>query len=589
MKTFKELLFILSSRERKYLVLLVIMIIIMSLLDVISVASILPFITVLANPGNIENNIILNTMFQALGRFGVETNQEFVFFLGLFLFIFLVISLTFKSIATYAQTKFIFMTEYSIGKRLLEGYLNQPYSWFLSHHSADLGKNILSEISQIIGNGIAPLMILIANGILTIALVSLLVIFDPKLALIVISSISFSYLFIFYFVKNFLNQAGNDRFKSNKFRFTTIIEAFSAAKEIKVGGLEKTYTENFSNCSIIYAKTQALLAAVSTLPRFILEAIAFGGILLIIFYTTAQSVSFNNSLPIISLYVLAGYRLMPALQQIYVSLTHLTFVGPSIEKLNTDLKNLRPFNKNQDNDVLIFNKLITLNHVFYNYPDSSRTALKDITIDIPAKSTIGLIGPTGCGKTTIVDIILGLLKPQKGTLKVDEKVITEQNTRAWQRSIGYVPQNIYLSDDTVEANIAFGVKSEDINQEMVKKASKIANLHDFVTDELPKQYQTIIGERGVRLSGGQRQRIGIARALYHKPKVLILDEATSALDNLTEQIIIEALDALSNDITIILIAHRINTVKNCDIIFLFDKGQLKDKGTFEELRKYNKI
>jgi ABC-type multidrug transport system fused ATPase/permease subunit len=280
---------------------------------------------------------------------------------------------------------------------------------------------------------------------------------------------------------------------------------------------------------------------------------------------------------------------MPALQQIYSSFTLLTFIGPSVDKLYKDLKSFKPFNENQDQRVLFPKKMITLNNIQYNYPNALRTTLKDINLTIPAKSTIGLVGATGCGKTTIVDIILGLLKPQKGTLKVDGKVITEQNTRAWQRSIGYVPQNIYLSDDTVEANIAFGVKPKDINQDMVKKASKIASLHDFVISELPKKYQTIIGERGVRLSGGQRQRIGMARALYHNPKVLILDEATSALDNLTEQIIMEALDALSNDITIILIAHRINTVKSCDIIFSFDKGQLKHKGTFEELRKYNKI
>ena len=221
-------------------------------------------------------------------------------------------------------------------------------------------------------------------------------------------------------------------------------------------------------------------------------------------------------------------------------MTQLTFVGPSIDKLHNDLKSLKPLNINHDEDVLTFNKEINLHHIHYNYPNTSRTALKDINLTIPLKSTVGLVGSTGCGKTTTVDIILGLLEPQKGTLEVDGKVITKQNSRAWQRSIGYVPQHIYLSDDTIMANIAFGVEPKEINQDMIKKVSKIANLHQFVTDELPKQYQTIIGERGVRLSGGQRQRIGIARALYHNPKVLILDEATSALDNQTEQAVIES-------------------------------------------------
>ena len=211
-----------------------------------------------------------------------------------------------------------------------------------------------------------------------------------------------------------------------------------------------------------------------------------------------------------------------------------------------------------------------------------RTSLKDLNLSIPAKSIIGLVGATGCGKTTTIDIILGLLTPQMGTLEVDGKVITEQNTRSWQRLIGYVPQHIYLSDDTVAANIAFGMEPENIDQDMIEKVSKIANLHEFVINDLPQKYNTEIGERGVRLSGGQRQRIGIARALYHSPKVLVLDEATSALDNQTEKAVMDAVNNLGKDITIILIAHRLNTVKNCDIIYKLDNGQIIDQGTFND-------
>ena len=200
---------------------------------------------------------------------------------------------------------------------------------------------------------------------------------------------------------------------------------------------------------------------------------------------------------------------------------------------------------------------------------------------------MGFIGPTGSGKTTIIDIILGLFKPQKGTLEIDGKVINEKNTRDWQKSIGYVPQHIYLSDDTIMANIAFGVEIKNINKDKVEKVSKIANLHQFVINELSQKYQTIIGERGVRLSGGQRQRIGIARALYNNPKVLILDEATSALDNQTEKVVMDAVNNLSKDMTIIIIAHRLNTVKNCDIIFELKKGKLVRQGTYNEIIEKN--
>ena len=309
--------------------------------------------------------------------------------------------------------------------------------------------------------------------------------------------------------------------------------------------------------------------------------------MLIILYVLSESGSFNNALPIVSLYVYAAYRLMPALQQIYSSFTAIVFALPAIDKLHDDFKNLKAINRNQDQGVLPINETITLKNIYYNYPNASKTALKNISINISAKTTVGLVGATGSGKTTTVDIILGLLEAKKGTLEVDGKIITQQNSRSWQRSIGYVPQHIFLSDDTVAANIAFGINSKEINQEAIKKASQIANLHEFVMEELPKQYNTTIGEHGVRLSGGQRQRIGIARALYHSPQVLILDEATSALDNLTEKAVMEAVNNLSKDITIILIAHRLSTVKKCDQIFLLEKGELKNYGTFEELININ--
>jgi ABC-type multidrug transport system fused ATPase/permease subunit len=583
MQTFKKLLFLLTPLERKRAGLLLIMILIMSLLDMAGVASILPFMAVLTNPGLIETNFILNSMFKASSIFGVENNKQFIFALGALVFSLLIISLTFKALTSYAQVRFVQMREYTIGKRLIESYLHQPYSWFLSRHSADLGKTILSEVQQLISDGMTPLMELIAKGMVTITLITLLIIVDPILTLIVGLSLSTAYLIIFYFVSKYLNQSGSKRLINNQLRFTTVNEAFGAAKEVKIGGLEQAYIKRFSNAAQIYARVQASQRVIAQLPRFILEGIAFGGILLMILYSMSQTGNFNSALPIISLYVFAGYRLMPAVQQIYEAFTQLTFITPSLDKLYDDLKNLKPFNENQDQDILPFNKSIILKNIHYNYPNASRTILKDISLNISAKSTVGLVGATGSGKTTTVDIILGLLEPQKGTLEIDGKIIRKQNSRSWQRSIGYVPQQIFLADDTIAANIAFGLEPKEINQEAVEKASKIANLHEFVIDELPKKYQTTIGERGVRLSGGQRQRIGIARALYHNPQLLILDEATSALDNQTEKAVMDAIDNLDKNITIIQIAHRLNTLKKCDKIFLLEKGELKKDAKYDEL------
>tara|TARA_B100001059_G_C17799221_1_gene565087 strand:- start:288 stop:1964 length:1677 start_codon:yes stop_codon:yes gene_type:complete len=557
----------------------------MALLDMIGVASILPFMAVLTNPYLVETNIILNNMYKISEIIGVENIDQFLFALGALVFLLLIISLAFKALTTYAQVRFVQMREFTIGKRLIEGYLHQPYSWFLNRNSADLGKTILSEVSTIIAGGLGPIIELIAKSFVAVALIILLIIADPKLAIVVGISLIGVYVLIFNLIRRYLNKIGNERLKNNQLRFMLVSEAFGAAKELKIGGLEKTYINFFSNAAKSFARSQASAITLGFLPRFILESVAFGGILLVILYMMSQTGSFSAALPILSLYVLAGYRLMPALQQIYSSSTQIAFVRPAVDKLYQDIISLKPHQIENDQKILSLNKKITLKNIYYNYPNSSRTALKHISLDIHAKSRVGFVGATGSGKTTIIDIILGLLEPQKGTLEIDGNIVTKHNSKSWQRSIGYVPQHIYLSDDTIAANIAFGVNPKNINKEIVEKVSKIANLHEFIRDELPKQYQTTIGERGIRLSGGQRQRIAIARALYHDPQILILDEATSALDNTTEQVVMDAVNNLSEDITIILIAHRLNTLKNCDTIFKLDKGQLVAQGSFEELIK----
>ncbi len=590
MDIFKKLLFLLTPSEKKKAFILLIIIMIMALLDMIGVASILPFITVLTSPDLIETNPLLNRMFDFSNLFGVENNEQFVFALGVSVFLLFIVSIIFRALTNFIQVRFIQMREYSIGKKLVQSYLCQPYTFFLSNNSAAIAKTILSEVDHVIGKAMTPLIDLISKGIAALVIIVLLIIIDIKIALIIGLSFSISYLIIFYYVKNLLKAIGEKRLKNNHLRFTSINESFGAAKEVKVGGLEEIYINNFSNSAKNYAKSQYIALIIAQLPRYVLEAIAFGGIFLILLYTIFQKGTFNDALPVISLYVFAGYRLMPAIQQIYGSFTQLTFAGPSVNKLFNELNDLKKLtlDKDRNRELINFNETISLKNIQYDYPNtSSRTALKNINLTIPSKSTVGIIGHTGSGKTTVVDIILGLLVPQRGTLEIDGEVITNQNLRSWQRLIGYVPQHIFLSDDTIAANIAFGVDHEKIDKEMIKKVSKIANLHDFVDTELQEKYETIIGERGVRLSGGQRQRIGIARALYNNPKVIILDEATSALDIKTEKLVMAEINKLCNDKTIIIIAHRIDTIRNCDIIFKLEKGRLLSHGLPSEILNNN--
>jgi ABC-type bacteriocin/lantibiotic exporter with double-glycine peptidase domain len=318
-------------------------------------------------------------------------------------------------------------------------------------------------------------------------------------------------------------------------------------------------------------------------PRFALEAVGFGGVIIIILYLMKYSVNFNSIIPIIALYVFAGYRLLPAIQIIYASSSRLKFVGPALNAIYKEIEDTHQLDSIQIMKTMEFNKEIVLKEIDYTYPGSSVKVLNNININIKTGNTIGIIGTTGSGKTTLVDLILGLLKCQTGSIQIDNQIINENNIKSWQNLIGYVPQNIYLLDDTIVANIAFGVPNKDVDQSKIERVSKIAKLHEFVVNELPEKYLTKIGDRGIRLSGGQCQRIGIARALYDNPKLIIFDEATSALDNITESEVMSELNNLDKNITIILVAHRLATVKKCDVIYYLEKGEIKDFGNYQKL------
>lgn len=584
MKTLKKIFQLLTPSEQKRALLLLAFILIMAFVDMIGVASVLPFMAVLSNPQLIETNVLLANLYNMSTFLGVKNSEQFLFVLGIGSFIALMISLLFRAITTYLQARFTLMREYSIGMRLIQGYLRQPYTWFLNRNSADLGKNILSEVSEVIEKAIVPILNIFVYGAVATALLILLIIVDPKLALSVGSVLILSYGIIFFCIKKFLSRIGAERLISNAKRYTILTEAFGAVKEVKVRGMEEVYAKSYEKPGMTYANNQSLAKLISDLPRFFIEGIAFGGMIILVLVLMLSGNIFESIVPVIGLYAFAGYRLMPALQQVYGSSTQLRFSGPALDLLNNDLMSLKSFDKPKNNDLILkINRSIVFKNINFKYPNARDLALKNIDLEIKAYTKVGIIGTTGSGKTTMVDIILGLLDPTKGTLHVDNNLITLNNKRSWQKNIGYVPQQIYLTDTSIAANIAFGVDSQNIDLKEVEKAAKIAKLHDFIIKELAEGYNTSVGERGIKLSGGQKQRIGIARALYHNPQVLILDEATSALDNITEQDVMEAINKLGNKITVIMIAHRLSTIKKCDMIYLLEKGMIKAKGTYEEL------
>ena len=476
--------------------------------------------------------------------------------------------------------------EFSIGKRLIEGYLHQPYSWFLNKNSSELGKSILSEVSTVILQGMLPMMNLIINITLALAILSLLIINNFYLTLNVSLVFLCIYFFIYKLLKKFLSKIGLERFQNNEKRFKAVNEAFGAIKEVKASAIEKICVDRFSSSALSYANNLSSSQIASHLPRYLIEIISFGGILLISLYLINSSKNFSETIATLTLFAFAGYRLIPAFQQIYIGVTKLRFVDPALDYLSNNLVHFEFPNKNKkDEQSIKFEKNIEIIDLSYKYPNAKNFVLKNINLNISKGSKVALIGLTGSGKTTLIDIILFLLDHEKGALKVDGLKIDKHNFRSWKKLIGYVPQNIYLSDDTIKANIAFGIENKFINYEKLDKAAKVAQISCFIEKDLPAGLETNIGERGVRLSGGERQRLGIARALYHDPEILIFDEATSALDNITEKQLMDSINNLSKKKTIIVVAHKLNTIKNFDKIFLLEDGKIVSSGNYNELIK----
>lgn len=581
----RKILGLLSPRERRNAALLVILILVMAALDVVGVASVMPFMAVLANPDAVEANKYLLVVYD---RFGFTNKEQFLFFLGSMVFVALVASIVFKALTTWALLRYTHMREYSLGIRLVAGYLRQPYEWFLNRHSADLSKSVLSEVQEVVNGALIPLMQLLAHGAVVIALLLLLILADPLLALSIGVGLGVGYGGLYMLLRSRLTRLGKEREEANRSRFEILSEAFGGIKELKLSGMEEVLIARYTQPAKRCAKSVTAAQVAKLLPRYALEIIAFGGMLLVVLYLMRSKGSFEGALPLIALYAIGSYRLMPALQQVYAHMATLRFAEPALNSLYADLVQVAPARSGEPTLVpLSVDKSIALREVSYAYPTSKVAAVHNVSLEIPARSTVGLVGSTGSGKTTTVDIILGLLVPYSGQLEIDGISIGSDNLRAWQRNLGYVPQHIYLAADTVAGNIAFGVPRAQIDLGAVERAARIANLHEFVINDMPNGYDTQVGERGVCLSGGQRQRVGIARALYHRPQVLVLDEATSALDNLTEQSVMEAVHNLSHEVTIILIAHRLSTVKECDCIYLLDRGELVGTGTYEELVRNN--
>ncbi len=581
-RTYRLIWQILTKREQKRYLILLGLSLIMSLFEVAGVAVILPFLKIISDPSYIQTNWLF-IWFQ--GVTGIKTDLQVIMATGAIVFLVILLGMAVRAATSYVEIRFGLMRAYSIGSRLLAGYLRQPYVFFLSRNSADVGQNLLSEVDNVIRESVLPAVLLISSTLVTLLIAAFLFAVQPYVAIGATILLVSVYTGVYRSMRGWLARISDARFVANRDRFHVVNEAMGGIKELKLMGLEDQFLRRFTGPAHAMAQLQTAGLLIGRLPRYALEAVCYGGfILMVLIMVVTNSAAMQNALPTFGLIGMAAMKLFPALQAIYSNLTSMRYSAQSLEKLHFAVTSLAdPEPQDLSFPVLQLDHALELRDLSFSYPGAEAPSLSGLSLTIPARTTIGIVGGTGAGKTTLIDLVLGLLRPDSGEILVDGQVVSDQRVRSWQKSLGYVPQAIFLSDDTVAANIAFGIDKEHIDDAAVERAAKIANLHDFVTEELPQSYDTMVGERGVRLSGGQRQRIGIARALYHNPEVLILDEATSALDNLTEKAVMEAVHNLGRAKTIIMIAHRLTTVKNCDIIYLLKRGKVEAQGTYDQL------
>jgi ABC-type multidrug transport system fused ATPase/permease subunit len=551
--------------------------------EIASISSVLTLLNILSEPDRIQSNTILAYVYQTF-RF----DSAFAFQVGLAVAVLIVVmgGLAVKATGTYMLIRFSTLRGYTISSRLLSAYLSQPYPWFLDRNSAELGKNVLNEVDGLVARVIQPCLRLVVNSLLVASILAFLMLVDPMVTLLSALILGLGYGSIYMRFRGRLHHLGEDLMNAYEGRFVVAQEATGGIKDVKVLGLESAYVESFAAKARKAAEASATMGIMGELPRFILEGITFGTLLILILLLLLQSDgNITAIVPTLGIIAFSTMRLLPSLQQIYYALVSIRAATPALDAIVADLAATpaMPLPDTLSVHPLTLERSLELSKVSFAYASAERPTLRGVNLSIKARTTVGIVGGTGAGKTTLVDLILGLLTPDEGAILVDGAPVTEANRRAWQRTLGYVPQSIFLTDDTIAANIAFGVPKEQIDMARVERVARTAALHDFVTSDLPQGYQTLVGERGVRLSGGQRQRIGIARALYRDPALLIMDEATSALDNITERVVMEAVQNIRSDKTVILIAHRLSTVKTCDTIFLMERGRVLAQGSYDEL------
>lgn len=546
------------------------------LLETLGVGLVVPVVGMIIQGDLLNQYPFLN---QIINFFNIGGRLDTVAIAMLMLVSVYLIKSLFLSILVSAQATFSYGLQQNLSRRLFELYLKQPYTFHLQRNSAQLIRNVTTETNLFAISASAFLLILTEILVLAGVMLLLLVIEPVGAAVVLLSLGAFGFGFLRFSKKHILRW-GEERQHHEGMRIQHIQQGLGGIKDVLLLGRENNFMHLYASHNLRVAKVAGYQFSLQQMPRLWLEFIAVVGLAILVMLMTTQGRGFQEIMPTLALFAAAAFRVLPSANRLLGSIQTVRYGLPIVDMLYQELS-LAMSQSHEMEHKISFTLAIELQTVEFTYPSALSPTLRKVSFKIPKGQSIGLIGESGSGKSTVIDIILGLLKPRVGHVMVDGTDI-HQALRSWQDMIGYVPQSIYLTDDSLKHNIAFGIPEEDINIEALNKAIHAAQLHSFV-ENLPHGIDTVVGERGVRLSGGQRQRIGIARALYHDPEVLVLDEATSALDEATEKEVMQAVDMLHGSKTIVIVAHRLSTVGKCDRIFKFHEGMLIQAGAVQEI------
>lgn len=572
----KEAYLILQPRTKRGLWLLLTAYLVAAVFQTVSVASIGPFLAAALNPRSVLDNPIGK---QLADNIGVSTGQDLVAVFGVATVVLIVISQCLTLWLESARLKWSNQCEAELSTGLMDNFMRRRFDYFATRHSSEIHQVVLHEATRVARMVIFPCVVAVTRLIIVLLMIALLAIVDPVVSLVAAGTLGIVYGLMIVILSARLNRLGEKLRKNSVSRYVTAGELLSGIKEIKLRSLEFVSGNIFKTSTFDYASSSARSEFLKLVPKPLIEMLLFAGVILTVSALTLSGQDLTSIIPKASIFLFAGYRIVPNAQMIFQSVSSIRINQSFLESVLEEWR-IGPDGEDRDmesgsseraNALSNFTSL-SLNSVRYSYPGAKSTALNGVSLSIKRNECVGIVGKSGAGKSTAMDVLLGLLQPQSGFLGIDGKELTPNDVALWRSLVGYVSQSIYLADDTISANIAFG--ESEIDSKRVMDAAKLASIDDFITS-LPDGYNTIVGESGARLSGGQKQRLAIARALYREPTVLFLDEATSALDTDTELSIMNELDQLVGSCTIVIIAHRISTLEICDRIIELDKGLVK--------------